>query len=264
MTSQFLAPALREGDEEVEQSLRPRRLDDFVGQERVEGAARDRPRCRQGTRRRARPRSSGRPTGPREDDARDDHPRGARRRHPHRGRAGARAEGRHGGDPHGARREGRPLRRRDPPRQPRDRGDPLPGARGLPAGHHRRPGRRRADADARPSSVHARRRDHAHRAADDPAARPLRHDVPAGLLRARRARDDRAPLCGNPRRRDRGRGGRRGRRPRSWHAACREPDPAPDPRRRRGATHRSGDDRGRARGARAPRGRRGRAREDRS
>ena len=35
MTSQFLAPALREGDEEVEQSLRPRRLDDFIGQERT-------------------------------------------------------------------------------------------------------------------------------------------------------------------------------------------------------------------------------------
>ena len=35
MTNQFLAPALREGDEEVEQSLRPRRLDDFVGQERT-------------------------------------------------------------------------------------------------------------------------------------------------------------------------------------------------------------------------------------
>jgi holliday junction DNA helicase RuvB len=35
MTSQFLAPALQEGDEEVEQSLRPRRLDDFVGQERT-------------------------------------------------------------------------------------------------------------------------------------------------------------------------------------------------------------------------------------
>jgi Holliday junction DNA helicase RuvB len=35
VTSQFLAPALREGDEEVEQSLRPRRLDDFVGQERT-------------------------------------------------------------------------------------------------------------------------------------------------------------------------------------------------------------------------------------
>jgi Holliday junction DNA helicase RuvB len=35
MTSQFLAPALQEGDEELEQSLRPRRLDDFVGQERT-------------------------------------------------------------------------------------------------------------------------------------------------------------------------------------------------------------------------------------
>jgi holliday junction DNA helicase RuvB len=32
VTSQFLAPALQEGDEEVERSLRPRRLDDFVGQ----------------------------------------------------------------------------------------------------------------------------------------------------------------------------------------------------------------------------------------
>jgi Holliday junction DNA helicase RuvB len=35
MTSQFLAPALQEGDEEVERSLRPRRLDDFIGQERT-------------------------------------------------------------------------------------------------------------------------------------------------------------------------------------------------------------------------------------
>jgi holliday junction DNA helicase RuvB len=36
MTStQFLAPQIRDEDEEVEQSLRPRRLDDFVGQARV-------------------------------------------------------------------------------------------------------------------------------------------------------------------------------------------------------------------------------------
>ena len=35
MTSQFLAPVLQEGDEEVERSLRPRRLDEFVGQERT-------------------------------------------------------------------------------------------------------------------------------------------------------------------------------------------------------------------------------------
>ncbi|HXG75149.1 MAG TPA: Holliday junction branch migration DNA helicase RuvB [Gaiellaceae bacterium] len=33
--SPFLAPALQEGDEEVESSLRPRRLDEFVGQERT-------------------------------------------------------------------------------------------------------------------------------------------------------------------------------------------------------------------------------------
>jgi Holliday junction DNA helicase RuvB len=35
MSTQFLAPALRDEDEEVERSLRPRRLDDFVGQQRV-------------------------------------------------------------------------------------------------------------------------------------------------------------------------------------------------------------------------------------
>lgn len=35
MTRQLLAPVLREGDEEVEQTLRPRRLDDFVGQEKI-------------------------------------------------------------------------------------------------------------------------------------------------------------------------------------------------------------------------------------
>jgi Holliday junction DNA helicase RuvB len=35
MSEQFLAPALKEEDDEVERSLRPRRLEDFVGQERV-------------------------------------------------------------------------------------------------------------------------------------------------------------------------------------------------------------------------------------
>jgi Holliday junction DNA helicase RuvB len=34
-TTQFLSPGLREDEEEVERSLRPRRLDEFVGQERV-------------------------------------------------------------------------------------------------------------------------------------------------------------------------------------------------------------------------------------
>jgi holliday junction DNA helicase RuvB len=35
VSSQFLAPAFRPEDEEVERTLRPRRLDDFVGQERT-------------------------------------------------------------------------------------------------------------------------------------------------------------------------------------------------------------------------------------
>jgi len=35
MGSQFLAPVLHEGEEDVERTLRPRRLDDFVGQERT-------------------------------------------------------------------------------------------------------------------------------------------------------------------------------------------------------------------------------------
>ncbi len=50
MTSQFLAPVLRPEDEEVERSLRPRRLDDFVGQERIKeqlGIALDAAKARQ-------------------------------------------------------------------------------------------------------------------------------------------------------------------------------------------------------------------------
>ncbi|MDX6480702.1 MAG: holliday junction helicase RuvB [Gaiellaceae bacterium] len=35
MTTQFLTPEIREDEEELERSLRPRRLDEFVGQERV-------------------------------------------------------------------------------------------------------------------------------------------------------------------------------------------------------------------------------------
>ena len=48
-----------------------------------QGAARDRARRREGARRGARPRPARRPARPRQDDARADHPRGARRRHPH-------------------------------------------------------------------------------------------------------------------------------------------------------------------------------------
>ena len=75
--------------------------------------------------------------------------------------------------------------------------------------------------------------------------------------------DDRAPLGAHPRRRDRGRGGRRDRAPLARNAAHRKPDPAARPRRRAGEARRRDHDGGRARGARAARGRRRRARADR-
>ena len=178
----------------------------------AEGAARGRADRRDRARRGARPRPARRPARAREDEPRLHHPRGARRRDPHGRRAGARAQGRPRGDPHLARGARRPLRRRDPPAEPGGRGDPLPGARGLPARHRRRAGAGGADADARPAAVHARRRDDAHRPADHAAARPLRDDLPARLLRAGRARRDRHALGADPRRRDRG-GGRRARSP---------------------------------------------------
>ena len=63
------------------------------------------------------------------------------------------------------------LRRRDPPAQPRRRGDPLPGARGLPARHRHGPGRRRR---ARSRSTCRRSRSSARRRAPGLLTTPLR------------------------------------------------------------------------------------------
>ena len=257
--STFLAPVIEEEEVELEQTLRPRRLDDFVGQERVkeqlaialaaaQAAARRSTTCCSSARR------------ARQDEPRVHRPRGARRRHPHGRRPCARAQGRHRRDPHRARAARRPLRRRDPPAQPRDRGDPLSGARGLPPRHRRRAGRGGAHADARPAAVHAHRRDDAHGPAHDAAARPLRHDVPARLLRAGRARVDRPPLGAHHGCRGRRRRGRGDRVPLARHAARREPDPASRARRRAGAPPGRDHERDRARGARAARGGRARPR----
>ena len=99
--------------------------------------------------------------------------------------------------PHRARARRRVLHRRDPPPQPRDRGDALPGDGGPPAAGRPRAGRRRADRDPRPAALHARRRDDPRRAADDAATRPLRRLPPPRALRRRASR---ARSCGAPRR----------------------------------------------------------------
>ena len=159
MTSQFLAPALREGDEEVEQTLRPRRLDDFVGQERTKEqleisleAARGRGDALDHVLL-VGPPGLGKTTLA--TIIREELGVGLRTV------AGPALEKK--GDM-AAILTG--LEERDVlfideiHRLNRaDRRDPVSRARGLPARHHRRPGGRRTDADARPACVHARGRD---------------------------------------------------------------------------------------------------------
>ena len=69
--------------------------------------------------------------------------------------------------------------------------------------------------------------------AHDAAPRPLRHDLPARLLRRRGSRPHRPPFGADPRRRDRRRGGGGNLPARARHAARGEPDPPARPRRRR-------------------------------
>jgi len=64
MNARVLAPSVQEGgEEEIETTLRPGSLAEFVGQERVKEAARDRTRRRPRAWRGARPRPAGRPAG---------------------------------------------------------------------------------------------------------------------------------------------------------------------------------------------------------
>ena len=115
-------------------------------------------------------------------------------------RAGARAQGRRGQLPHGARAAQRLLRRRDPPPPARARGDLLPGDGGPPAADHRRPGRGGEGGHARPARLHDDRRHHPHRPPHHAAARPLRRHAPARALRAGGPRQDRHALGRHPRR----------------------------------------------------------------
>ena len=215
-----------EDDEDaVEQTLRPRSLDEFVGQERVKEqleialvAAKARGEALDHV-------LLAGPPGLGKTCARAHRPRGARRRPPHDRRAASR----------------RRTSRRSSPRSSRATCSSSTRSTGMsrtaeeilyPALEDFRidivmgEGAARADADARPAAVHARRRDDAHRPADDAAARPLRPDLPARLLRRRAssARSCTAPRASSasrspPTRRRRSRGARAARRA-SRTASC--------------------------------------------
>ena len=227
-------PAPLAAEDELDRSLRPKRLEDFVGQEAVKEqlavfieAAKARGEALDHV-------LLAGPPGTGQDLAGPD--RGLRAGRGVRGhrRAGARAQGRRGQLSHRAGAAQRVLRGRDPPPPARAGGDVLSRDGGPPAADHRRPGRGRPDRHARPSAVHDDRRHHARGAPDHAAARPLRRHSPPRALRAARARRDRAPLGRHPRRGDRRRG-RRGRSPRApaarrgWPTGC-SSAPATSPR----------------------------------
>ena len=70
--SQFLAPVLADAEEEVERTLRPRSLADFVGQDRVKEQLEIALDGGEGARRGARPSAARRAAGTGEDVARAD------------------------------------------------------------------------------------------------------------------------------------------------------------------------------------------------
>ena len=173
-------------EEAIERALRPKGLADYVGQakarEQLEifiGAAQE-------ARRGAGPCAAVRPAGAGQDDAEPHHrQRAGRQPAPDLGPGAGKAQG-PGRDPDQPRAQRRALHRRDPPPEPGGRGNPLPGAGGLPDRHHDRRGPGRALDQARPAALHAGGRHHARRHADQPAARPLRHRRAAGVLHAPR------------------------------------------------------------------------------
>ena len=121
---------------------------------------------------------------------------------------GHRARRRPRRDPDLARRARRPVHRRDPPPQPGGRGDPLSGDGGLRAGRDDRQGPVGPVAAPEPQAVHGGRRHDPCRPDQQPVARPVRGDLPARLLHGDGAGRDRRPLGGDPRRRDRAGGDR--------------------------------------------------------
>ena len=161
----------RRGPRPLAAAADPRRLRQPGPGDRAAG---DLHRGRARARRAARPRPARRPARARQDLAGPHRRRRAGRADGADRRPGAGAQGRRRLLPHLAGAGQRLLHRRDPPPRPRRRGDPLPGDGGRRAAGRARPGRRRPHRDPAAAALHADRRDHPRRPADDAAARPLR------------------------------------------------------------------------------------------
>ncbi len=100
----------------------------------------------------------------------------------HHRRAGAGAGRRPRGHPHQPRSRRGAVHRRDPPAGPHGRGDPLPGPGRLPARPRHRPGAGGTDGEDRAAPLHPGGGDHPRRAHQPAAAGPLRHRPPPRLL----------------------------------------------------------------------------------
>ena len=141
-------------------ALRPRTLDEVIGQERVReqlvAGARGGPRARA----HLRPRAALRATRARQDHARDDHRRRDADAAAAHQRSGDHPRRRPGGDPLRPQRGRRAVRRRDPPDVAAGRGDALHGDGGLPGRRRHRQGPRRHRDPAGDPAVHAGRRHH--------------------------------------------------------------------------------------------------------
>ena len=227
-------------EDELDRSLRPRRLEDFVGQEALKeqlgvsieaaggrGEALDHVLL------------AG-PPGPRQDLARADRRRRARRRRscrPPARRSSARAT-----SPPSSPRSSRAASSsstRSTACRARWRRPSIPRWRTASCRSPSAQGAGRARGHARPAALHADRRDHPRRAADHAAARPLRHPAPARALRARRPRPDRRPLRrASSASRSTPRGARAIAEPRARHPARRQPAAQARARLRRGARRR--------------------------
>ena len=244
-------------DAQYEAGLRPRLLDEYIGQERVRAQSRRVDRGRAATRRGARSRAVVRPARTRQDDARLCHRQRARRHGPVDVRSRAREARRRRRDSHQPAAARRPVHRRSPPDESGDRGKALLGDGGLRNRHHDRAGAGRAVHQAAGAAVHAHRGDDAGGAADGAAPIAVWHRPPPRLLRRDRPHRDCDAVGAHPERGDRARGGAGNRPPVPRHTAHREPAPASRPGFRAGTIGRAGHRRclpgcaGAARGGRA-------------